>query len=101
MNPPEKPNPEHRSNNAMLCFCLGLGLCVLAYFLGIGAVVGAAISGGDPAALAGGLFAAVALSLIAIGGFVMLLVGGVWMLVQVIADQRGDSSEKRYRDIER
>lgn len=99
MSPPK--NPEHRSNNAILCFCIGFGLSVLAYFLGIGAVIGAAASGGDPAAIVGGVFAAIALALLGVSGVVLMLAGGVWMLVQVIADQRGDASEKRYRDVER
>lgn len=101
MKPPEAPNPEHRSNNAMLCFCLGAGLCGLAYFLGIGAVFTAALSGGDPAAIVGGVFAAIALALLGVGGVIMMLVGGVWMIARVIADQRGDAEEKRYRDVER
>ena len=42
MSQPEQPNPEHRSNNAILCFCIGAGLAALAYVLGIGAVLGAA-----------------------------------------------------------
>ena len=101
MNPSDKPNPERRSNNAMLCFCLGVGLCVASYFLGIGAVIGAAFSGGNPVGIAGSVFAAIALTMLAVAGFIMSLVGGVWMIVQVIADQRGDASEKRYRDVER
>lgn len=101
MPPPEGFNPERRSNSALLCFCFGVGLCGLAYFLGIGAALGAALGGGDAAIVAGGLVAAAGLALLAAAGFVMILVGGVWMIAQVIADQRGDVSEKRYRDVER
>jgi hypothetical protein len=101
MNPPEGRNPEHRSSNAMLCFCIGAGLCTLAYFLGVGAVIGAALSGGDPAIVVGGLFAAIGLGLAAASGVVLMLIGGIWMIVQVIADQSSDATEKRYRDIER
>lgn len=101
MNPSDAPNPERRSNNALLCFCIGLGLAGLAYFLGVGAVIGAALGGGDPAALAGGVFAAIALALALASGFMLMLIGGVWMLVRVIADQRGDAEEKRYRNVER
>lgn len=101
MNPSDAPNPERRSNNALLCFCMGAGLAGLAYFLGVGAVIGAAFGGGDPAALAGGVFAAIALALALASGFMLMLVGGVWMLVRVIADQRGDAEEKRYRNVER
>ncbi|MBX3511162.1 MAG: hypothetical protein KF700_08170 [Hyphomonadaceae bacterium] len=101
MKPPEQRNLEHRSNNALLCFCIGAGLCTGAYVLGIGAVIGAALSGGDPASLVGGALAAVGLVLLGVSGFVLLLVGGVWMFVQVLADQRGGAEEKRYRDVER
>ncbi|HCK84291.1 MAG TPA: hypothetical protein DHW63_07185 [Hyphomonadaceae bacterium] len=101
MNPSEGKNPEHRSNNAMLCFCLGVGLCAAAYFFGIGAVLAAALSGGDPGIVVGGMLAAVGLVLMGVSGFVLMAVGGVWMVLRVIADQSGDANEKRYRDVER
>ena len=101
MSPPEGPNPEHRSNNAILCFGIGAGLAALAWFLGVGSVMAAALSGGNPAVVVGSVFAALALVFAAGAGFVMMLAGGVWMIVQVIADQRGEPSEKRYRDVER
>lgn len=101
MSPSEGPNPEHRSSNALLCFCIGAGLCILAYVLGIGTVIAAALSGGDPTLVVGGLLAAVGLALAGVSGFVLMLVGGIWMFVQVIADQTGAKSEKRYRDVER
>jgi len=101
MSPSEGRNPEHRSNNAMLCFCIGAGLCVLAYFAGVGAVMAAAFSGGDPAVAVGGVFAMIGLVLLTVSGVVLMLVGGVWMILRVIADQTGDASEKRYRDVER
>jgi len=101
MNPPETRNPEHRSSSAMLCFCIGIGLCTLAYFLGVGAVIGAVLSGGDPAVVVGGLLAAISLGLATASGVALMLIGGIWMIVQVIADQSGDASEKRYRDVER
>jgi hypothetical protein len=101
MNPPETPNPEQRSNNALLCFCLGAGLMGAAYFLGIGAIIGAALSGGDAASMVGGVIAVIGLALLGAGGFVFMVVGGVWMIVRVIADQRGEPSEKRYRDVNR
>jgi hypothetical protein len=101
MSPPEGPNPERRSNNALLCFCIGAGLAALAYILGVGAVIGAALGGGDPAALAGSLIAAIGLGLAAVSGFILMLVGGIWMIVRVIADQNTDASERRYRDVER
>lgn len=102
MSQPEAPrNPEHRSNNAMLCFCLGAGLCGAAYFLGVGAVLAAALSGGQPGVVAGSILGAIGLVLMGLSGFVMMIVGGLWMVVRVVADQRGEASEKRYRSIER
>jgi len=101
MKPSDAPNPERRSYNAMLCFCIGAGLCTLAYVLGITAVIGAALSGGDPAVIVGSLLSAIAIGAAGVIGFVMMLIGGVWMIVQVVADQRGDVEEKRYRDVER
>ena len=101
MSPPNAPNPERRSNAAMICFCLGAGLCILAYMLGIGAVLGAAISGGDPAVVVGSLFAAFGIAMLGLLGIILALVGGVWMIAQVVADQSGGAEEKRYRDVER
>ncbi len=101
MSQSEGPNPEHRTTNALLCFCIGAGALALAWFLGVGGVIAAALSGGDPAILVGGIFAALALVLLSGSGFILMVVGGVWMVIQVIADQRGEASEKRYRDVER
>lgn len=101
MSPPEGANPERRSNGALICFCAGAGLASLGWFFGVGAVIGAALSGGDPALVVGGVFAAIGLTVLAGLGFLLMLIGGVWMLIQVIADQRGEASEKRYRDVER
>lgn len=103
MKPPEieTKNPEHRSSNAMLCFCLGAGLAAASYFLGIGAVLAAAFSGGDPAIVVGSMFGAVGLVLLGVSGFILMAIGGVWMVIRVIADQRGDAAEQRYRDVER
>jgi len=85
----------------MIVFCTGAGLCALAYFLGVGALIGALISGGDPALVVGGIFAAIALGLTTVVGFALMLIGGIWMIGQVIADQSGGAEEKRYRDVER
>jgi hypothetical protein len=98
MSRPDARNPEHRSNNAMLVFCTGVGLCILAYFLGIGAAVGVALTGGDPAIVVGSMLGFIGLVLMGVVGAILALVGGVWMIVRVIADQAGDS---RYRDVER
>lgn len=101
MNQSEGRNPEHRSNNAMLCFCLGAALCGAAYFLGIGAVLATAFSGGNPAIVVGSVIGAIGLVLMGVSGFALMIVGGVWMVLRVIADQSGDANEKRYRDVER
>jgi hypothetical protein len=101
MSQPEPRNPEHRSSGAIICFCGGAALCTIAYFLGVGAVIGALISGNDPALVVGSILAAITLGLAAVLGGVLMLVGGIWMIAQVIADQTGDVEEKRYRDVER
>lgn len=101
MSPSNAPNPERRSNAAMICFCLGAGLCILAYMLGIGAILGAAISGGDPALVVGSLFAAFGIAMLGLLGIILAFVGGIWMIAQVLADQSGNDEEKRYRDVER
>jgi hypothetical protein len=49
----------------------------------------------------GSAFAAIGLVLMGVAGFVMMAIGGVWMVLRVVADQTGDASEKRYRDVER
>jgi hypothetical protein len=101
MSQPEGRNPEHRSSSPMILFCTGAGLCVLAYFLGVGAVIGAALTGGDPAVVVGSLIAAIGLALAVAVGFLLMLIGGIWMVGQVLADQSGGAEEKRYRDVER
>jgi len=100
MSRPDR-NPEHRSSSPMILFCTGAGLCTLAYFLGVGAVIGAAFTGGDPAIVVGGLLAAIGLGLSVVVGILLMIIGGVWMIGQVIADQSGGAEEKRYRDVER
>jgi hypothetical protein len=101
MSPPEGPNPERRSTGAIWCFGAGAALTSLAWVFGVGGVMTAAMSGGDPAALAGGIAMIVMLGLTTLVGVVLMVIGGVWMLAQVVADQRGEPSEQRYRDIER
>jgi hypothetical protein len=101
MSQPDTRNPEHRSSGAIICFCAGAALCAIAYFLGVGAVIGALVSGADPALVVGSILTAISLGIAAVLGGVLMLIGGVWMVVQVIADQTGDASEKRYRNIER
>jgi hypothetical protein len=99
MPQPDARNPEHRSNNSMLLFCTGIGLCIVSYFLGIGAVIGVAATGGDPAVVIGSMLGVIGVVLMGIVGAIMALIGGIWMIVRVIADQTGDDS--RYRDVER
>lgn len=101
MSNSEQRNPEHRSSGAIICFCAGAALCTIAYFLGVGAVIGALVSGADPALVVGSILAAITLGLAAVLGGALMLIGGVWMIVQVIADQSGNAEEKRYRDVER
>lgn len=101
MNQPDPPNPERRSTGALICFGVGAAFATLAWFFGVGGAMTIALGGGDPAAVAGGLgmvFGLVAMTLI---GIALMLIGGVWMIGQVVADQRGEPSEKRYRDVER
>ncbi len=101
MNQPEARNPEQRSNNAILCFCIGAGVTALAYVLGFGGVIAAALSGEDPIVTAGGMGAMVALIFAGVSGGVLMAVSTVWMIVRVIADQMGDKDEARYRKVER
>jgi purine-cytosine permease-like protein len=101
MSPPEAPNPERRSSSAMLVFCFGAGLCILAYVLGIGAIMGAAFSNGDPAVVFSTLLGGIGVVLMGVIGFVVAIIGGIWMIAQVIADQSSGAEEKRYRDVER
>lgn len=101
MNPPNAPNPEHRSTGALVCFGVGAAFATLAWFLGVGGVMTIAMGGGNPAAVVGGLGMVFGLVAMASLGIVLMLIGGVWMIGQVVADQRGESSEKRYRDVER
>ena len=77
MSQPETRNPEHRSSSPMILFCTGAGLCTLAYFLGVGTIIGAAFTGGDPAIVAGGLLAAIGLGLSVVVGVLLMAIGGI------------------------
>jgi hypothetical protein len=98
MSPPEPPNPERKSNNAMLCLCVGLGLLVLTWLLGVGTAFTAALSGGLAGAVVG-VAGGIVLMLAAGAGVVLMFVGVIWTAVRVIADQRG--APDRYRDVQR
>lgn len=99
MSRPEIPNPERKSDAALLCFCIGAGLAIVAWFLGVGGVMAAALSGGDPVLVAGGIGALIALPLAALAGFVLMLIGGIWIFLRVLAD-RG-APDRYSRDVER
>jgi hypothetical protein len=94
MSRPEAPNPEQKSNNAMLC----LGLLVLTWFLGVGTAFTAAMSGGL-AGVAMGVIGGIVLMLAACSGVVLMIVGTIWIVLRVIADQRG--ARDPYRDVQR
>jgi len=97
----DAPNPERRSDAPMLCFCIGWGLLVLSWFLGIGNLVALGVTAGAPAMLVGGVVAALSLVLAGVSGGILALVGGVWMIVRVIADSRESDAKERYRDVQR
>jgi uncharacterized RDD family membrane protein YckC len=91
-------NPERRSDAALLCLLIGLGLMGLAWFLGVGGVMATVMSGGDPVALTGGLAALILPPLTAVAGAILALVGFIWICIRVVADQTESS---RYGDVER
>lgn len=103
MSPPDAPNPERRSDAAILCLLIGAGLIGLAWLLGLGGVLAMAISGAGagPGLLAGGLASLIVLPLTAAAGFMLLVVGAIWLFVRVVADSREDHVRDRYRDVER
>jgi hypothetical protein len=96
----EPPNPERRSDSALLCLCIGVGLVVLSWFLGVGGIIAMLFEGGAPAA--GGLVALILVPLTGIVGAIMASFGAVWLMVRVIADQRSEHAQERYsRKVER
>jgi membrane protein implicated in regulation of membrane protease activity len=100
MAQPDVPNPERRSNSALLCLCLGIALVCLSWVLGVGGMIGMLFKGGAPAA--GGLIALILVPLTGIVGAVMASFGAVWLLARVIADQRQEHAQERYsREVER
>ncbi len=101
MSPPETPNPEQRSNSAILCVGIGGALMVLSWVLGVGGVLATALAGGDPAAMAGGIGALIALPLTALAGMLLIIVGGIWMFARVVADSREGADKERYRNVQR
>lgn len=101
MSPPNAPNPERSSNVAIWLVCGGIGLAILSWFLGVGAVMALALSGQeDSQVIIGAAFGAIGVMLLGALGVLLTIIGGIWMFAQVIADQRG-GDEARYRNIER
>ncbi|MFZ4121035.1 MAG: hypothetical protein ACOYKM_05160 [Caulobacterales bacterium] len=100
--PKEAPNPERRSNAALMCLFIGLAMMGVAWLLGVGGVLTLALAGeGDLAAAAGGTAGLILLPLAAVLGFLFAVVGSVWLAIQVIADQTGAHHKDPYRDVER
>lgn len=97
--PPNAPNPERRSNAALICFCAGIGLVALSWFMGFGGVLAGALTGSAPIAAVSALSGVVVLMLGAAAGGVLTVVGAIWLMVQVIADQR--QSDRYSREVER
>ena len=96
----EPPNPERRSTNAMFCFCIGLGILALTWFLGVGTAFTATLSGGLTG-VAMGVFEGFALMFGELAGVLMMLIGLVWIVAQVIADQTSERQRERYKDVQR
>lgn len=101
MSQPEPPNPEQKSNNAILCLCIGGLLVALSWFLGIGGVLTTAFGRGDPATTAGGIGMLIALPLAATVGVIMIIVGAIWMFGRVVVDQSEAHRNDRYKDVQR
>jgi hypothetical protein len=98
----DKPNPERRTDSAVLCLSIGVAMIVLAWVLGVGGIITTAMSGGSLIAATGGLAALIVLPLTGAAGAVLCLIGVIWLFVRVIADQREDNAKQRYgRDVER
>ncbi len=97
-----KSNPERRSDAAILCWGIGVGLLGLAYALGMFGALTAAFSQGSPPAI-GSALAAVILAPITVGlGLLFCLSGLVWMVIRALADQAGDAEGRHYsKNVER
>ncbi len=103
MNQPKDdiPNPERRSDSALLCLCIGVGLIALAWFLGVGGIIAAAMSGNEAMLATTSISALILIPLMGLIGFIIALIGAIWLVVRVLADQASDKDEKRYRNVER
>ncbi len=96
---PDAPNPERRSDAALICFCAGIALLGLSWVLGFGGAMAGMMSGSAPVAAVGLASGVIALLLGAAAGAILTLVGVIWLLVRVIADQR--ESDRYSREVER
>jgi len=95
-------NPERRSDSAVLCFSIGVGLAALSWFLGVGGALSTIVSGGWTPAVAGGVAMFLLVPVTALLGAIFIGVGILWMVIRVIVDQRDDHKTDRYsRDVER
>jgi hypothetical protein len=96
------PNPERRSDAAVLCFSIGISLIALSWFLGLGGAVSLAFSGAWTPAEAGGIAAFILVPVTTVCGALFVAVGSIWIVIRVIVDQRRDHATDRYsRDVER
>ena len=77
MTNPDAPDPKPKSDAAILCFCIGGGLCALSWLFGIVAVM---LVGVDGALSPGGIAFFVALAAATGAGFVLIAIGGRQLL---------------------
>jgi hypothetical protein len=91
---PQDPSPERRSDSALLCFCIGIGLLGLTWLMGLGGVIALALAGNGAALIAGGMMTFLLIPLVAASGAILALIGGIWMIVRVVADSGGDKYSK-------
>jgi hypothetical protein len=99
---PEAPNPESRADSAILCLCIGVGLMVLAWFMGISGIIAAVATGNPLIAAAGSMTGLVVAIFGASVGSILAFVGFIWLVIRVIADSREANSKERYsRDVQR
>jgi hypothetical protein len=101
MDPVEAPNPERRSDPALICLIAGAALVALAWVFGFGAMIATLLTGASAPALAGGIAALILAPVMGVGGAILIVVATIWIIVRVIADSREANSKERYRDVQR
>lgn len=95
-------NPERRSDGAILCWAIGVGLLALAWALGMFGVLAAAFSLGSLPAMGSALAATIMAPLTVGLGAVFCAGGLVWMVIRAVADQVGDREGSHYsKNVER